>query len=141
MHRLTMSCVANGLKEHNVGSGQAMFLLELFHCDGIRQEELSKHLNIDGANTTRAIKKLVQEGYVERRPDPEDGRAQRIFLTERAFQLKPQLFDVLSDCEQTLLEGLSAEERKLFISLVKRIGHFVADAGRCADCSFSADCS
>lgn len=74
LHRMTMKHVADGLKEHGVGSGQAMFLLELFHCDGVRQEELSRLLNVDGATTTRAITRLTQEGLVERRPDPEDGR-------------------------------------------------------------------
>lgn len=46
----------------------------------IKQEELSSYLSIDGANTTRAIKKLEKEGYVIRKQDEKDRRVKRIYL-------------------------------------------------------------
>ena len=140
LHRMTMKHVADGLKEHGVGSGQAMFLLELIHCDGVRQEELSRLLNVDGATTTRAITRLTQEGLVERRPDPEDGRAHRIHLTPKAAGLQAHLLQVVSSCDDQLLSGLNDEEQELFLKLLVKMGQATAPSGRCAGCKLSANC-
>ncbi|MFB5066118.1 MAG: MarR family winged helix-turn-helix transcriptional regulator [Candidatus Wallacebacter cryptica] len=139
LHRLSLSYVYDGLKKFNIGSGQVMFLLELYYQGGVSQEELSRLLNIDGANTTRAVRKLEQEGYVRREQNPQDRRAYQIFLTEKALALKPEIFQLIRNWEDTLLQNLSEEERAVFSTLLKRIGHTVADNLRCKGCDF--DCN
>lgn len=134
LHRLSVSHVLKGLKEFNIGSGQIMFLLELYYCDGVNQEELSSYLSIDGANTTRAINKLEQEGYVVRQADQRDKRAYRIYLTEKALKIKPEILALMKDWEDALLSDLSSEERKLFVELLKKIGHTMVDNPRCISC-------
>ncbi|NMB00500.1 MAG: MarR family transcriptional regulator [Firmicutes bacterium] len=140
LYRMSMSHVTQGLKEYNIGSGQVMFLLELYYCDGVRQEELSTLLQIDRANTTRAIAKLEQEGYVERHPDPDDGRAYRIFLTDKALQIKPDLFELLRSWDENLLSALDSEEQETFIALLKKMGHLASDSKRCVYCHLSGGC-
>ncbi len=138
LHRLFLGHVHEGLKEFNIGSGQIMFLLELYYQDDVNQEALSRYLSIDGANTTRAIKKLEQEGYVTRQQDQADKRAYKIFLTDKAIEIKPQIFALISDWEDRLFQDLSAEERIVFTGLLKRVGHSVADNFRCQVCD--TDC-
>lgn len=140
LHRMSMSHVTQGLKEYNIGSGQIMFLLELYYCDGVRQEELSNLLHIDRANTTRAIAKLEKEGYVVRQPDPEDGRAYRIFLTEKALQIKPELFSLLRSWDEKLLSALDSHEKELFVQLLKKMGHVASDSQRCVFCDLDGGC-
>lgn len=135
LHRLSISHVVKGLKEFNIGSGQIMFLLELYHCDGVNQEELSSYLNIDGANTTRAIKKLEQEGYVIRKADVNDKRAYRVYLTSKALEIKPQILALLKEWEDTFLQDLSVEERAALLDLLKKIGHSIFDNPRCGMCN------
>ncbi len=112
-HRLYLSFVYEGLKEYNIGSGQIMFLLELYYCDGISQEELSSYLSIDGANTTRAIKKLEEEGYVIRKQDEKDRRVKRIYLTDKAMDIKPKVLGLINEWENTLLENLTRVEKEV----------------------------
>ena len=140
LYRLSMRHITQGLKEFNIGSGQIMFLLELYYADGVRQEELSTLLNIDGANTTRAISKLEEEGYVYREADAEDGRAFRVFLTKKALEIRPQLFALMRDWEERLLGDLSQKEQEQFVRLLKKIGHSVSEHDRCIFCDFGADC-
>lgn len=134
-HRLSISYVYEGLKEYNIGSGQIMFLLELYYCDGVSQEELSSYLSIDRANTTRAIKKLEQEGYVIRKPDEDDKRIKRMYLTDKAMEIKPKILDLMNQWENRLLGNLTYEESQTFINLIKKIGHTVVDNDRCAICN------
>lgn len=136
LHRLSIRHVTQGLKKFNIGSGQIMFLLELYYSDGVRQEELSTFLNIDGANTTRAIKKLEEVGYITRKQDQEDKRAYRVFLTENAMEIKDELFSLMRSWEEELLSALTREEQSIFIELLKKIGHSFAEHDRCIFCEW-----
>lgn len=133
-HRLPLSFLSEGLKDYNISSGQVMFLLELYYLDGINQEELSSYLNIDEANTTRAIKKLEKEGYVIRKRDEEDRRVKRIYLTEKALEIKPKVLDLMNQWEEKMLKSLTSVEREVFIDLLKKVGHSLSDNGRCLIC-------
>lgn len=126
--------MSEGLKDYNIGSGQIMFLLELYYLDGVSQEELSSYLNIDEANTTRAIKKLEKEGYVIRKRDDKDRRIKRIYLTEKALEIKPKVLDLMNKWEDEMLKSLTSVEREVFIDLLKKVGHSLSDNGRCLIC-------
>ena len=136
-HRLSISYICNGLKEFGIGNGQIMFLLELYHRDGVKQETLSTYLSIDRANTTRALNKLEQAGYVIRKVDEQDKRAFRIYLTDKALRIKPNVLELMSNWEDMLLGDLSAEERIVFLRLTKKIGHSAIENNRCALCEDS----
>ena len=45
-----------------IGAGECTFLLNLYKCDGMTQEELTKKVKLDKATTERAIKKLEDKG-------------------------------------------------------------------------------
>ena len=109
-------------------------MLELYFLDGISQEELSSYLNIDEANTTRAIRKLEKEGYVVRKRDEKDKRIKRIYLTEKALEIKPKVLDLMNQWEDKMLKGLTSVEREVFIDLLKKVGHSLSDNERCLVC-------
>lgn len=129
-----MRHITADLKQFGIGSGQIMFLLELYYSDGVRQEDLSTLLNIDRANTTRAVTKLEEEGYAVRKLDEEDGRAYRIYLTPKAQAVKGELFALLGDWEDKLMAALTTAEQEVFIELLKKVGQSVCEHDRCALC-------
>lgn len=61
--------------------GNAMEQLEFE--DGVRLTDLAARAGITAQSMGELIDDLEANGYVERQPDPEDGRAKRIFLTAR----------------------------------------------------------
>ena len=95
-----------------VGSGQFSFLVLLYHEDGVNQEHLSNYLKMDKATTTRAIKKLVDEGYVFRNIDEGDRRSYRIFLTDKGKKLEPDMKKIASEWENILLSGFDDSQRR-----------------------------
>ncbi len=62
------------------GSMSAMVTLAV-HDDGLRLGELAEAEGVAPPTLTRIVKALERDGYVERSPDPDDGRAQRVALT------------------------------------------------------------
>ena len=57
--------------------------------EGIQVSELSKLAHVRKQSMAQAVDELEKLGYVERRPDPRDGRARLVFLTARGRQVKP----------------------------------------------------
>lgn len=53
----------------------------------LRPAEIAAHLAVSAASASDSIKALVAKGLVERRPDPADGRAQRLVLTDAGHRL------------------------------------------------------
>jgi DNA-binding MarR family transcriptional regulator len=56
---------------------------------GIQVSELTKLGHVRKQTMTQAVEELEQLGYVERRPDPNDGRARLVFLTARGKAVRP----------------------------------------------------
>ncbi|MEX3101580.1 MarR family winged helix-turn-helix transcriptional regulator [Streptomyces sp. ST1015] len=57
-------------------------LRQVADSDPLRPGELAQRLGVEASHVTRTVQQLQKSGYVTRVPDPQDGRAQRIQLTE-----------------------------------------------------------
>lgn len=109
--RLSYAFIKRRLGKLRIGRGQFFFLKVLSRHDGISQNELSEMLTIDKATTARAIKKLQDQGYVTRRPDPHDNRINRLSLTVEGWAICTELDRVSRELEDSLLQGFSSDEK------------------------------
>lgn len=121
IHRKSNVFITKRLSKYGIGSGQYMFLLKLYRQDGINQEALAESLFIDKGTTARAIKKLEEEDIVYRIKDEKDKRAYGIYLTDKAKDIKKEVFDILKELENTITFNLSKEEKDGIIKILKKI--------------------
>lgn len=107
----------------HLGLTQAQWraLAHLSRNEGINQVTLSDLLDVQPITVARLIDKLVETGLVARRPDPNDRRAQRLFLTEQAQGVLEQIWEVADETYAVALKGLSETERDTLISLLVRV--------------------
>lgn len=105
------------LAEKNAHLGQAFSLWVLSTHEGMSQSDLADTLNVARPTVTIMLQKMEKAGLVERRPDENDNRFVRIYLTEQGRALHAQLRAVhagvvrdtiapLSDADQRDLERL-----------------------------------
>src|ERR1041384_1585078 len=85
------------------------------HAEGLKQSELAEMLDLQPITLTRLIDRLCANGMVERRPDPNDRRAKRLYLTPLARPLMDRLTDMGQDMMGTVLDGfdLATVERMI----------------------------
>lgn len=121
LYRLGQCYLDTELKVYGFGSGQFMFLMTLLKKDGISQETLTSILNIDKGTTARALHKLERAGYVLRITDPEDKRANLVYVTPKATKLKPALLEITSKWTNGLLENCTDKERDQVFRLLSRL--------------------
>lgn len=106
------------LSEYGLYEGQHNLLLQLWDKDGLAQSDICQRLHIEPASVSKSIERIENAGFVERRPDPEDARANRIYLTERGRALEAPVRQALADAEDRLLANTSLEERLLLRRLI-----------------------
>jgi DNA-binding MarR family transcriptional regulator len=108
--------VAQGYPEVRPAYGSV--LVPLFEEDGLRMGELARSSRLAKQTMTTLVRLAERDGLVSRRPDPDDGRASRVYLTPRARRFEPVAGRVLARLERQVAGRLSpAERRKLSASL------------------------
>jgi DNA-binding MarR family transcriptional regulator len=58
-------------------------------ADGIQVRDLADRAGVRKQSMAASVEQLEKAGYVERRPDPSDGRGRLVFLTERGEAVRP----------------------------------------------------
>jgi len=84
-------------------------LVALVELDGIRMSDLARRLSLSNSSITAAARGLAERGLVERRDDPEDGRAARLFLTEAGRARADAIAARIDEFEARVLARLPAE--------------------------------
>ena len=108
-------------EKFNFGSGQYIFLLNLYRKDGISQEEISEHLKIDKATTAKALKRLESDGYITRTVDEFDKRAYKVYITQKALDIKKEFMDTVRDWNNILASGLTNDEKEIVLKILKKM--------------------
>jgi MarR family transcriptional regulator, transcriptional regulator for hemolysin len=93
-------------RELNTTRAQWAVLARLQRCEGYKQSELAEALDIAPITLARLIDKLAAARMVERRADPADRRAHRLYLTDKAIPALSALGVLAEDVMGRALAGL-----------------------------------
>lgn len=104
---------------------QVLSLLS-FHA-GINQGGLAELLEVEPITLGRMIDRLQDASLVERRPDPADRRAWRLYLTDKGQMLLDQLRPFALETYDIALEGIDEPER---VALMAALGRMRANLSR-----------
>jgi DNA-binding MarR family transcriptional regulator len=96
--------------------------------DGMRLSDLAAKVGLDASTVSRQIKQLEDKGIVERTPDPADGRASLVRLTETGRQTMQAGFRRRFERIKTVLEPWSQRDRDLLRKLLTRLAADLRDA-------------
>jgi MarR family transcriptional regulator, transcriptional regulator for hemolysin len=91
-------------------------LARLDRFEGLKQTELADMLDLQPISLTRLLDGLCDNGLIERRHDPDDRRAKRLFLTPAARPLLVQLSDLGEEVMETALAGLGPPEEQALLA-------------------------
>ena len=106
----------------SVGLTPALFaLLNVIGArEGAIQQELGSALGIDRSTMVSLIDQLESAGLATRRASATDRRAREIAITPKGRRLLQRSRRMISETEDEVLAGLTAEERSGLVSLLRR---------------------
>jgi DNA-binding MarR family transcriptional regulator len=86
-------------------------LIPLLEEDGLRMGEIARRARLTKQTMTTMVRLCERDGLVERRPDPDDGRATLVHLTAKARHFHPAAERVLASLERQATGAIG--ERRL----------------------------
>ncbi len=93
----------------------------LYHREGLRQTELAEFLEMEPIAVGRVIDRLQAAGFVERRPDPTDRRAWRLYTTEQASGIIDDMELIGRELRKDATRGIDFEELRDALAVIERI--------------------
>lgn len=96
-------------------------LRALYEQDGQHASELARAVGRAATSFTPNLDKLQTKGLIERRPDPGDRRAVRIFLTEKAEADREKIVSSAKDIDNQVTSSFSKEEFDAFLSVLAEL--------------------
>jgi MarR family transcriptional regulator, transcriptional regulator for hemolysin len=106
--RMLRTLADHEVRRFGMTRAQWAVLARLQRHQGLKQSELAEMLDLQPITLTRLIDRLADHELIERRPDPHDRRAKRLFLTDAAKPLMAQLATLGEELMTDVLDGVAA---------------------------------
>ena len=96
--------------------------------EGLKMNELSRHLMVTGGNITGIVDPLEQQGLVERRAEPADRRAYRVRLTRAGRKAFAEMARAHEEWVVEMLAGMSRKEHAEIYRLLGKMKRITMEA-------------
>src|SRR5258706_16085422 len=98
---------------------QCKVLAYLQRSEGISQKRLAELTDTDPMTMARTLERMEADGWIERKPDPEDRRARQLFLKPPGLRLLQDIWRVADRARTDAMAGLSPTDRSQLMSLLE----------------------
>jgi DNA-binding MarR family transcriptional regulator len=119
--RLLRNYIDHRAKVRGSTRAQWIVLFRLRQQEGLSQVDLADVLELQPISLVRLLDRLVEHGLLERRHDPNDRRANRLFLTASGRQLVDDLDSLRDDIATDVLQDLSDDAIKTSLAALRDI--------------------
>jgi DNA-binding MarR family transcriptional regulator len=118
----TFEAIANiEFKDIDLSKNQYLYIVRVKENPGIILEKLCDLIKVDRSTASRAVNKLVLEGYINKIDKNNTGKRKRLFLTEKG----EETYDLLKREEdystKSALSGLDEEEIKHLLKSLQKV--------------------
>lgn len=89
--------------------------------NGLSQLDLAKKLVLAPPTVSLTLQKMEYVGYIERKPDADDARITRVYLTEKGFSVDEQIIAIFKKVEKRMANIIPVEQQELLFALLDNI--------------------
>jgi DNA-binding MarR family transcriptional regulator len=119
--RLLRNFIDHRAKSRGTTRAQWIVLFRLREQEGLSQVDLADVLELQPISLVRLLDRLVEHGLLERRHDPRDRRANRLFLTAAGKQLVDDLDSLRDAIAVDAMQDLSTEQMQTSLDALRAI--------------------
>lgn len=120
-HRMFSAIDRESSKRLGISVTQAAALLFIAKNEGALQKELASALGLNKPAVTGLANRMEKEALIVRKPCEKDGRATRVFLTDKAAALLPTIFPLIEEMNQKISADFSEEELETVVRFLNRL--------------------
>lgn len=108
-------------KELSLTRGQYLYLVRIVENPGIIQDKLSEAIKVDRTTTARAIKKLEDNDFIDKKPDEQNKKIKRLFPTKKGTAAATYILRENDYSNNKALTGLGKEEAEQLSHLLQKV--------------------
>jgi DNA-binding MarR family transcriptional regulator len=109
------------LSEIGLYGGQSFVLISLWESDGLNQTELSQKLNVSPPTISAMVKSLSKNNFIKILKCERDGRATRIYLTEKGVGCQNFVETKWIEAESAAFSSLTETEKLIFRQILEKL--------------------
>jgi DNA-binding MarR family transcriptional regulator len=130
IHHQVQKSEISHLAQYNLTLPQFDVLAQLDREEGITQQTLADRLLVTKGNVCGLMDRMVEQGLVERRADPQDRRAYKLHLTPKGKRLIESILPAHSRLIAAQVDQLAPEKQKQLLDLLSEWDHALARPDR-----------
>jgi DNA-binding MarR family transcriptional regulator len=119
--RSMRTVLSRNLLESGLYAGQDGVILLLAESDGMTAGGLAQKLGVKAPTMTRTIGRMEAQGFLERKPDAEDARLTKVYLTDLGRGSVQGIEMAASACDMLATQEFSEKEIRNLVRLLKAI--------------------
>ncbi len=119
--RLSAKRFERNARDLELTLAQCKVLAHLSRNEGISQARLAELTETDPMTLVRTLDRMQQDAWIERRQDPVDRRAHRLFLRETARPVVQRILSIADETRAEALAALNQAEREQLVDLLERV--------------------
>ena len=107
-------------KEAHISPSQLALITFAASNPGCGVQAMAEGLRLSTPTVSIGVRQLEELGFISRQPDPQDGRAVKLFLTPAGQELYQSTYEFRCQKFERLLTSLTTRERTTLLDLLER---------------------
>ncbi len=120
-HQRHVALFQDEMAETELTPTQFNALIRVVELGAVTQNHLGRLSAMDPATVQGVVRRMVERGLIERRPDPMDRRTTVLSPTAAGLQVAARAIDGGRAVTEATLAPLSASERRTFLTLLRKM--------------------
>lgn len=108
-------------RQFGLSRGEYLLLFCLSHVAALTAQDVADMTGRPRNSISRAVHRMLREGYIDRTPDPDDGRQALLEITAKGRRLHNRIVVGFMAREAAVLGVLNAEERRSLDALLGKL--------------------
>ena len=100
---------------------QSKVIFTLYLHSGLTQRELADKIGVESPTLVPIIDKMEEDGYVQRKFDPQDRRIKRVYTTSKTDLLWDSMMECATHIRKVSTKEVSEQEIKSALEVIKKI--------------------
>lgn len=113
--------------KHDFTTSIGFVLLNIDSHEGTPATKIAPLIGLESRSLTRMLKSMEGKGFIEKKPDPNDGRSVRIFLTDLGKEKKEISRRTVLSFNEGVRESISASRLQVFFEVINEINKIVEE--------------
>ncbi|MDG1211694.1 MAG: MarR family transcriptional regulator [Paracoccaceae bacterium] len=108
-------------RETGLIRGEYLLLLCLSHQKILTAQDVARMTRRPRNTISRAVHRMLDEGYIDRAPDPSDGRQSKLTITAKGRAMQTRIEQILSEREEEVVAPLSADDHASLDAILQKL--------------------